>query len=71
VRTYGLFAANPFGEHDFPPGGTKQGAYTLPKGEKLRFHYRVLLHDGELAPAEIEALYQAAAERAEKTADKR
>jgi len=43
VRTYGLFAANPFGVHDFR--GTKdakEGAYTLPAGEAMTLRYRFL-----------------------------
>lgn len=48
VRTYGLFAANPFGKKDFPPNAAKdQGAYTLPVGETLKLRYRVLLHNGD------------------------
>jgi hypothetical protein len=46
VRTYGLFAANPFGLHDFT-AGAKTGEYTLPAGESLRLRYRVLLHQGD------------------------
>ncbi len=46
VRTYGLFAANPFGLHDFTNGQTK-GEYTLPAGETLKLRYRVLLHKGD------------------------
>ena len=62
VRTYGLFAANPFGQHDFPPEGSQQGAHTLGEGDTLRLHYRVLLHNGELPRAEIEAAYQRVAD---------
>jgi hypothetical protein len=46
VRGYGLFAANPFGLHDFTYGKQK-GEYTLPAGETLTFRYRVLLHSGD------------------------
>ena len=46
VRTYGLFAANPFGLHDFTFGKEK-GEYTLPAGETLKLRYRVLLHKGD------------------------
>lgn len=46
VRTYGLFAANPFGVHHFV-GGEKTDGYTLPAGESLHMHLRVVLHDGE------------------------
>jgi len=39
VRTYGLFAANPFGEHDFLGKPEKTGEHTLKKGESIRFKY--------------------------------
>jgi len=51
VRTYGLFAANPFGWHDF--GLSKPGDYTLPAGGKLWFGYRVILHEGDARSARI------------------
>jgi hypothetical protein len=46
VRTYGLFAANPFGLSDFS-GGKSKGEYTLGAGETLKLRYRVLLHKGD------------------------
>ncbi|MGO9809679.1 MAG: PmoA family protein [Isosphaeraceae bacterium] len=51
VRTYGLFAANPFGWHDF--GLSKPGDYTLPAGGRLWFGYRVILHEGDATLARI------------------
>ena len=50
ARGYGLFAANPLGRSIFDP---KQPPfnYTLEKGQKATFRYRVLLVSGE-APAE-------------------
>lgn len=45
VRTYGLFAANPFGLHHFV-GGEKTDGYTLPAGESLSMNLRLVLHDG-------------------------
>ncbi len=51
VRTYGLFAANPFGWHDF--GKNQPGDYTLPTGEKLAFAYRVILHEGDASSAHV------------------
>ncbi len=45
VRDYGLFAANPFGVHDFE-GGSKRGGIVLSQGKTLRLNYRVILHDG-------------------------
>ena len=49
ARTYGLLAANPFGEGEFPKDDSqpKQGPKTLAKGEKLPLRYRVLLHTGD------------------------
>lgn len=54
VRTYGLFAHNPFGIKDFMGQRTKtdstsldpkhSGGYTLPPGESLHFLYRVVFH---------------------------
>ena len=52
VRTYGLFAANPFGLHDFTAGKEK-GEYTLPAGETLKLRYRVLLHKGDEATGHV------------------
>ena len=51
VRTYGLFAANPFGWHDFGLG--KSGEYTLNAGQDLWFGYRVILHEGVTAEAHV------------------
>jgi hypothetical protein len=55
VRTYGLFAANPFGWHDF--GLSKPGDYRLHAGDKLWFAYRVILHEGDARSARIAAAF--------------
>ena len=47
VRTYGLFAANPFGEYHFTGAKEKTDGVRMKKGEKLLFRYRVLLHSGD------------------------
>ena len=48
VRDYGLFAANPFGVHDFERlQDDKAGEYLLPKGESITFRYRILFHKGD------------------------
>jgi len=39
VRTYGLFAANPFGEHDYLSKPEKTGDHILKKGETIHFEY--------------------------------
>lgn len=46
VRTYGLFAHNPFGESDFTKGSKTDG-YLLQPDQKLNFRYRVVLHRGD------------------------
>lgn len=53
ARNYGLFAANPFGLHDFlkAPGGA--GKHTIAKGESLTFRYRWFFHDGAAAAADV------------------
>ena len=51
VRTYGLFAANPFGYKDF--GLKIDGSYTIPPGKSIRFLYRGLLHEGDTASARV------------------
>ena len=49
VRTYGLFAANPFGIFHFE-GGEKRSGIILQEGKTLRLNYRVVLHNGGLDP---------------------
>jgi hypothetical protein len=46
VRTYGLFAANPFGLRDFTKGAG-DGMHKVPAGETMTLRYRVLLHGGD------------------------
>jgi hypothetical protein len=53
VRTYGLFAANPFGWHDFGMG--KSGRFTVPAGQQIWFGYRVILHERDTESAHIAA----------------
>ncbi|MGL4942263.1 MAG: PmoA family protein [Thermoguttaceae bacterium] len=56
VRDYGLFAANPFGVHDFEKSG--DGTLTLARGESCTLRYRVLITDGELSPETIGSLFK-------------
>ncbi|HPY50992.1 MAG TPA: PmoA family protein, partial [Sedimentisphaerales bacterium] len=46
VRDYGLYAANPFGIHDFEkkPAGT--GNLTIPAGQSVTFKWRFYFHKG-------------------------
>ena len=59
VRGYGLFAANIFGEHDFHADESRDGSITLANGKTLRFRYRVVVHPGRTADANIESKYKA------------
>lgn len=57
-RSYGLFAANIFGEHDFYNDKSKNGSVTLEPGKDLHFRYRVIIHPGDVKSADIAKLYQ-------------
>ena len=58
VRDYGLFAANPFGVHDFEkkPAGT--GNLVLAPGKSLTFRYRFYLHEGDELQAKVGERYK-------------
>lgn len=58
ARGYGLFAANPFGLHDFagePPGS---GSHTIVDGGELRLRYRFVFHGGDAESAGIDRRWQ-------------
>ncbi len=48
ARNYGLFAANPFGAHDFEGQPRGAGDQVVPAGETITFRYRLLFHEGEV-----------------------
>ena len=58
VRDYGLFAANPFGVHNFEkkPAGT--GDITIPAGESLTFKYRFYFHKGDEKQGKVAEHYR-------------
>jgi hypothetical protein len=58
VRDYGLFAANPFGVHDFEkkPAGT--GNLTVPNGSSITFRYRFYIHDGDEKQGDVAGQYE-------------
>ena len=62
VRTYGLFAHNPFGIKDFPklniPNEHAPGGFHLSKGKSLKFGYRVILHRNAWTKDEAEERYE-------------
>lgn len=59
VRDYGLFAANPFGEHDFEHLSDKEaGNLTIPAGQSITFRYRFYLHQGDTEQAHVAEQYE-------------
>jgi len=57
VRNYGLFTANPFGLHDFYANRGIDGSHVLQEGARLRFKYRILIHQGSTAQARVADRY--------------
>jgi hypothetical protein len=53
VRTYGLFAANPFGLHDFLGKSDVDGSLALERGASFMLRYRVLLHGADVQPSQL------------------
>jgi sugar phosphate isomerase/epimerase len=58
VRDYGLYAANPFGIHDFErkPAGT--GDFVIPAGQSATFKYRFYLHRGDEKQGKVAEHYR-------------
>jgi hypothetical protein len=57
-RSYGLFAANPFGVHDFTRTQGHEGDLSLEPRQVLRFRYRVIIHPGDYRSADIAGLFK-------------
>ncbi len=58
VRDYGLFAANPFGQHDFEKLPDKTaGNLVVPAGKSITFRYRFYLHEGDDQQAKVAEKY--------------
>ena len=58
VRTYGLFAVNPFGTKSLDKD-TPETPTLIPAGERLRLRHRFVFHKGDEKQAGIAALYDA------------
>jgi hypothetical protein len=58
VRDYGLFAANPFGLHDFEKKPAGAGDQKLAAGQSTTFKYRFYLHEGDAKQAQVAERYQ-------------
>jgi hypothetical protein len=62
VRDYGLFAANPFGKHDFEKeskNDPKAGDLTIPAGGSVTFRYRIYFHSGDEKAGKVAEHYAA------------
>jgi hypothetical protein len=61
VRDYGLFAANPFGLHDFnnDKAHPNLGDHTVPENGTITWRYRVFFHKGSTADAHIADVWNA------------
>jgi hypothetical protein len=59
VRDYGLFAANPFGQHDFEKLKDKTaGNLVVPAGKSITFRYRFLIHEGDEQQGKVAEKYR-------------
>lgn len=60
VRDYGLFAANPFGKHDFEKlkDQPNAGDITIPAGGELVLRYRIFFHRGDVESARVAQHYE-------------
>ena len=57
ARDYGMLAANPFGIHDFKKMKDKSlGNHILRKHESIQLRYTLILHQGTLESANLEAI---------------
>jgi hypothetical protein len=59
VRDYGLFAANPFGEHDFEglKNNKTAGNFVVRAGQSVTFRYRFYFHEGDEKQAKVAEHY--------------
>jgi hypothetical protein len=55
ARGYGLFAANPWGLTVFTNDKSQDGSMTIEAGKSVRYRYRVIIHAGDAAHADLAA----------------
>ena len=58
VRNYGLFAANPFGIHDFEKKPAGSGDMKIPANQSVTFRYRFYLHEGDEKQGRVAEYYK-------------
>ncbi len=60
ARDYGLFATNPFGQHDFERlPDKKAGNLTVEAGQSITFRFRFYFHEGGAEQAKVAERYKA------------
>ena len=59
VRTYGLFAANPFGLSYFTKAAKNAGDFTVEAGQSITLNYRVLIHKGDEQEGRVAEVFRA------------
>lgn len=59
ARDYGLFAANPFGRHDFEGAPAGAGKLTVAAGDSVRFRYRLVITEGARSAPDLDAAFNA------------
>jgi hypothetical protein len=57
VRDYGLFAANPFGLHDFEKKEKGAGDLVVEPGQTISFKYRFYIHEGDETQGKVNEAY--------------
>jgi methane monooxygenase PmoA-like len=57
ARDYGLFAVNPFGQHDFEKKPPHTGDMTVEPGKSVTFRYRFYIHEGDEKQAKVAERY--------------
>ena len=58
ARDYGLFAAQPFGAQKAFDTDENESPFKLPKGQKVVFQYRVVIHPGDAESGHVAELYK-------------
>ena len=58
VRDYGLFAANPFGLHDFEKKPAGAGNMTIAPNQSVTFRYRFYMHEGDEKQGRVAERYK-------------
>ena len=69
VRTYGLFAANPFGRKDFEGSSAHDGSLKIEPGHTLELRYRVIFHRGDEKSAHLSEAFVAYARETRESLD--